>query len=83
MATFCSPKECVDYLFAVYLLAVKQKSSGINSSRSAPFPGRCQKSDCWGAIGELASQSPMHLRVGVGLTLANLWPEDGQVVDEV
>lgn len=66
MATFCSPKECVDYAFAVHSLAITQMASGINSSRSLtpPFPGRCQESNrLWGALlGGGASQSPMHLR---------------------
>lgn len=84
MATLCSPKECVDYSFAACSLAVKQRASGINSSRSAPFPGRCQKSDCWGGHRRGGFSEP-HVPwegVFIGPFLAKLWPEDGQMVDK-
>lgn len=81
MATFCSPKECVDFPFAAHSLVIMQTASGINSGRSltTPFPGRCQESDrLWGPSGVSFSESHA---AQVGCLTDLPWPNFGQWMD--
>lgn len=82
MATFSSPKECVDYAFAVHSLAIIQMASGINSSRSltSPFPGRCQESNrLWGALLGGGFSEPHAPQGGCLMDLP--WPNLGHWMD--